>query len=125
MVPSWSASTSATPPNSIRTATTCRPSSRGRHRGCSPSISVPVINAILDDIDAGLPDGNRYSDAPNAGDRAAWRVIEKHCPGKAEGPARQIIKTWNGSGLLIANFRNPVSRKDVKGLRVDTVKRPS
>ena len=89
-------------------------------------ISVPVINQILDDIEKGLPDGNRYSDAPKAGDRKVWPVIEKHCPGKAEGPARAIIKTWKGSGLLIAKlYRNPVSRKDVSGLYVDNEKRPS
>jgi hypothetical protein len=53
-------------------------------------------------------------------------VIEKHCPGKAEGPARQIIKTWIGSGLLVEEeYENPKTRKPVKGLRVDDKKRPS
>ncbi|OSI21187.1 AAA family ATPase [Bradyrhizobium canariense] len=93
--------------------------------GLFGDISVPVLNAILDDIDAGLPDGNRFSDAPNVTGRAAWRVIAKHCD-KAEGPARQIIKTWLGSGLLLhETYENPISRKEVKGLRVDPVKRPS
>lgn len=94
--------------------------------GLFGDISVPVLNTILDDIDAGLPDGNRFSDAPNVTDRAAWRVIERHCPGKGEGPARQIIKTWVESGLLIHHsYENPATRKPVKGLRVDPVKRPS
>ncbi|QIG98585.1 AAA family ATPase [Bradyrhizobium sp. 6(2017)] len=93
--------------------------------GLFADISVPVLNAILDDIEAGLPDGNRYSDAPNVTDRAAWRVIDRHC-GKGEGPARQIIKMWVGSGLLIQHsYENPTTRKPVKGLRVDAVKRPS
>ncbi|MET3994893.1 hypothetical protein ABID65_006559 [Bradyrhizobium sp. S3.9.2] len=93
--------------------------------GLFASISVPVLNAILDNIDAGLPDGNRYSDAPSVTDRAAWRVIERHC-GKGEGPARQIIKAWVESGLLIHHsYENPVTRKPVKGLRVDPIKRPS
>lgn len=89
-------------------------------------VSVPAIHRILDDIDAGLPDGNRYSDAPKAGERAVWRVIGRHCPGKAEGPARTIIKTWKTSGLLVSRpYRNPVTRKDVAGLFVDNEKRPS
>lgn len=94
--------------------------------GLFADISIPVLNTILDEIDAGLPDGNRFSDAPNVTDRAAWRVIEKHCPGKGEGPARQIIKTWLGSGLLVHHsYENPATRKPVKGLRVDPAKRPS
>lgn len=84
-----------------------------------------VLDKILDEIEAGLPDGNRYSSAPNT-DRPAWRVIDKHCPGKGEGPARQIIKTWIGSGLLIAKeYDNPKTRKPVKGLWVEPKKRPS
>jgi hypothetical protein len=94
--------------------------------GLFADISVPILNTILDDIDAGLPDGNRFSDAPNVADRAAWRVIEKRCPSKGEGLARQIIKTWIGSGLLVRKkYRNPVERKEVNGLWVDSIKRPS
>jgi AAA domain len=94
--------------------------------GLFADISVPALNAILDDIDAGLPDGNRYSDAPKADDRAAWRVIETHCPGKGEGPARQIVKTWLGSGLLVRKkYRNPVERKEMNGLWVDNLRRPT
>jgi hypothetical protein len=89
-------------------------------------ISIAVINRILDDIEKGLPDGNRYSDAPKADDRKVWAVIEKHCPGKVEGPAKAIIKKWRASGLLISKlYRNPISRKEVTGLYVDNEKRPS
>ena len=89
-------------------------------------ISVPVLNSILDKIEAGLPDGNRYSDAKNvADDRAAWHVIKTHC-GKDKGPAKRIIKTWVESGLLFhKSYTNPVTRKDVAGLWVDNSKRPS
>ncbi len=94
--------------------------------GLFADISVPVLNSILDDIDAGLPDGNRFSDAPKADERAAWRVIETHCPGKSEGPARQIVKTWLGSGLLVRKkYRNPVERKEMNGLWVDNLRRPT
>jgi hypothetical protein len=53
-------------------------------------------------------------------------VIEQHCPGKGEGPARQIIKTWLGSGLLVVKeYANPKTRKPVKGLWVDNLRRPT
>jgi hypothetical protein len=84
------------------------------------------LNQALNDIDAGLPDGNRYTDAPNVIERAAWRVIEKHCPGKSEAACRQIIKLWVRSGLLIRrSYENPATRKPVKGFKVDNEKRPS
>jgi hypothetical protein len=50
------------------------------------------INQILDKIDAGLPDGNCYSAAPNAKQRAAWKVIVEEVPEKAEAQAREIIQ---------------------------------
>ena len=85
-----------------------------------------IINAILDDIDTGMvdasgvPDGRRYSAHPNADARAAWRVVVRHCPGKLEGAAKEIIRKWVETGVLIRTvYRDPVSRKDEKGLDVD------
>jgi len=84
-----------------------------------------LINQILSDIDAGMPDGNRYSDAPKVTDRAAWHVVVKHAPDKSEAVARQMIKAWTKSGLLIRkDCENPATRKTVKGLWVDNSKRP-
>ena len=92
--------------------------------GLFTDISVPTLNEILDEIEAGLPDGNRYSNASSVIERAAWRVIEKHS-GKGEGPARAIINTWIKSGLLVEKeYDNPKTRKPVKGLWVDNLKRP-
>jgi hypothetical protein len=85
-----------------------------------------LANQILNDIDAGLPDGNRYTDASKSEDRAAWQVIVKHIPEKKEAAAREIIKAWKKTGLLTArDYGNPVTRKTVKGLYVDNAKRPS
>jgi hypothetical protein len=89
-------------------------------------LSNHLLNQILTAIDAGMPDGNRYSDGPNVADRAAWRVIIKHAPTKSETDAREIIKAWVKSGLLVRDtYENPTTRKTVKGLRVDNAKRPS
>jgi hypothetical protein len=84
------------------------------------------LNQILDAIEAGLPDGSRFTDAPNATERAAWRVIEKHCPGKPEAICREIIKSWTKTGLLIRrDYDNKATRKLAMGLWVDNEKRPS
>jgi hypothetical protein len=88
-------------------------------------LSNLTLNQILTDIETGLPDGNRYTDAPNVIERAAWRIIEKYCPGKSEAAARQIIKKWVKSGLLIRKtYENKATRKPANGLWVDNGKRP-
>jgi hypothetical protein len=81
---------------------------------------------ILDQIDAGLPDGERYSSAASAGDhRAAWRVVSDHCPGKSEAACRQVIAKWLKSGLLVVrDYKSEGQRKDRSGLWVDNTKRP-
>lgn len=89
-------------------------------------LSHDLLNRILTDIGAGMPDGNRYSDAPNVTDRAAWRVVVNHAPGKTEDQARQIIKAWAKNGVIVRHdYQNPVTHKTVKGLRVNDAKRPS
>ena len=123
---SWSASISATPPpEPVRRATrqTVEP---WKPPGLFGDMSIPTINAILDEIDAGLPHGERYSDARNVADeRAAWSVVKKHT-GKGTGRAARIVKAWRDTGLLIQkNYYNPRTRKDAGGLWVDPAKRPS
>jgi hypothetical protein len=83
------------------------------------------LNRILDAIDAGLPDGNRYTDGKAATTRAAWRVVVDEAPHKTEGQAREIIKTWVKNGVLFTDdCVDPVNRKTVRGLKVDPDKRP-
>ena len=87
--------------------------------------STPVLNTILNEIDAGLPNGQRYSDAPRAGDRAAWKVVQRHYPDKSEPQCREIIKTWVGNGVLRSEpYHDPGRRAEVNGLQVNASKRP-
>ncbi len=89
-------------------------------------LSSHLLNRILDEIDAGLPNGNRYSSASASTDRAAWRVICMHAPETSEAAARRIIKTWIKNGVLTsADCENPTTRKTVKGLQVVNAKRPT
>jgi len=89
-------------------------------------LSAELLNTILTDIDRGLPDGNRYTDAGNAKERAAWRVVIKHAPHKTEEQARGIIRIWVKNEVLeVYDYTNPVTRHQNTGLRVDDEKRPS
>jgi hypothetical protein len=83
-------------------------------------------NAALDEIDAGFPNGQRFSDAPKATSRAAWVVVQRHCPDRTEPQCREIVRTWVKSGVLInEDYDDPIERKPRKGLRVCAGKRPA
>src|SRR4029077_6919037 len=43
-------------------------------------LSTVSLNAALTEIDNGLPNGQRYSDTGAARERAAWPVVQRHCP---------------------------------------------
>jgi AAA domain len=93
-------------------------------------LSVALLNRILTAIDAGLPDGRRYTEAPNAKECAAWQVVMEHAHEnaheKTEAQAREIIKTWIKNKVLVRHtYDNPVTRKPASGLRLDPQKRPS
>jgi hypothetical protein len=90
-------------------------------------ISNHLANLILTEIDAGLPDGNRYSDHQRAHrERAAYGVVLKHAPHKTEPQAKAIIKAWVKSGTLERrDHENPETRKTVKALFVNDAKRPT
>jgi hypothetical protein len=89
-------------------------------------LSIDLLNRALTQIDAGLPDGNRYSDASKAEERAAWRVITDLVPTKSDRQAREVIRAWVKNGVLVRrDYTNPQTRKTVIGLHVDNEKRPS
>jgi RecA-family ATPase len=89
------------------------------------AMDMPLLNQILDKLDAGLPDGSRYSTAPRAETRAAWQVVLDLAPSKTEPQARDMIKTWVRNGVLyVEEYDDPVRRSKAKGLYVDTAKRP-
>jgi AAA domain len=88
-------------------------------------VSNDTINVILTEIDAGLPNGQRYSDAPRTSERAAWKVVQRHSPKKTEGQAREMVRTWTQSGVLRSDsYDDPVRKEKAKGLYLDTSKRP-
>jgi hypothetical protein len=89
-------------------------------------LAAEMLNAALTEIDAGMPNGQRFSSAGPARDRAAWRVVQKHCQDRTEAQCREIIRIWLKNGVLYeAEYDDPVDRRKRSGLRLDTTKRPS
>jgi hypothetical protein len=89
-------------------------------------LPTDALNAALTEIDAGLSDGRKYSDAPRAKDTAAWPVLQKHIPHKTEPQCREIIRTWVTKGVLYSEeYINPISREKQNGLRLDPTRRPT
>src|SRR5262249_54428676 len=89
-------------------------------------LSNELLNRVLTAIDAGLEDGTFYSAAAKASTRAAWQVVLKFAPEKSKGQAREIIQTWIRNGLLYEiDYENEITRKEAKGLKVDSTKRPT
>jgi hypothetical protein len=89
-------------------------------------LSSEQLNAALTEIEVGMPNGQRYSDAPKADTRAAWPVVQRHCTDRTEAQCREIIKTWVKNRVLYnKDYDDPVDRKTRKGLRLDPSKRPS
>jgi hypothetical protein len=75
---------------------------------------------VDDDIDAGLPNGQRYSDHGEATTRAAWNVVKEHCPDRTEKQCRTITQAWIENGVLVVEeYDDPVQRRPGKGPRVD------
>jgi hypothetical protein len=84
-----------------------------------------TLNAILDAIASGLPDGRLYSSHGAAKDRAAWLVVQRHCPDKPEAQCREMIKQWiKAEVLFVDEYFNPIRREKEPGLYVDANKRP-
>jgi hypothetical protein len=79
---------------------------------------------MLEKIDSGLPDGNLYSDANSAKDRAAWKMVQNVAPAKSEAQCREIIHTWVKNGVLVKTpYSHPKARRMEHGLKLSPWKR--
>lgn len=88
-------------------------------------ISTDLAITILYEIDKGNSDGQPYSNHHNAKERAAWAVVQKYLPTRTDHQAREIVNAWIKSGALeIREVRNPKTRKDVEGLKLNPAHLP-
>jgi hypothetical protein len=90
-------------------------------RWTPPDVMVGITNEqereILSRIEQGLSDGSRYTDIGSAKKRAAWKVVVDVVPGINEQQAREIIKVWVRSKVLVSRkYQNLESYKEEEGL---------
>lgn len=75
------------------------------------------LNRALRRIGAGMDDGRRYSTAPAAKERAAWRALQAEFPDMDEQRCRAIVATWTKNGVLeIGDYEDPTRREIAKGV---------
>jgi hypothetical protein len=88
-------------------------------------MTIAIMNAILDEIDAGLSDGILYSDSNAAKKRAVRPVVSRHAPHKNETQCREIIRVWIANGVLFhKEYYDKQEYKTRTGLCVNPAKRP-
>ncbi len=81
------------------------------------SFSTVDLNKAIDRLRAGMDGGRRYSTAPSAKARAAWRVLQEVCPDQTEARCREVIKTWVKNGVLtLGAYYDEKERKEVEGI---------
>jgi hypothetical protein len=90
------------------------------------AIPPATANRILDEIDAGLDGGaRRYSNAPNAGDRAACKVVMAIIPSLNEKQARKAVDTWIvNKQIENRSYKDESDRKTRMGLYLTGKHRP-
>jgi hypothetical protein len=94
--------------------------------GTTPPISPPDIPAlflaatsVLRLINAGTPDGRRFSAAPQAKDRAAWRLVQTAVPTLTDKAAQDVIDSWLRAKVIeTRSYHDPVDRRHYPGLFV-------
>jgi hypothetical protein len=88
-------------------------------------ITTTLANAVLDEVEAGMPDGRRYSDSATAKERGAWNIVVKHIPDKTPDEAKRIIRKWVKNGVLVSEpYHNKARGEPEHGLRVNPTNRP-
>ena len=81
------------------------------------NLTIAVANQILNAIDAGMPsnaEGRRYSGQHQARERAAWPVVQEHCPTLTEAMAKLVIKTWLQTQVLIPMTNLPTRKHGIR-----------
>jgi len=74
---------------------------------------------IIDTIDAGTDDGERYTDSnrSSAGPRSAINAVLKVCPDKTKAQAREIIARLIRDGRIVSrSYHSPTQRRERMGL---------
>lgn len=85
-----------------------------------------AATSVLRLINAGTSDGRRFSAAPQAKDRAAWRLVQTAVPSLTDKAAQAVISCWLRTKVLqIRSYRDPLDRRHYPGLFVISFEAPA
>ena len=84
-----------------------------------------AATSVLRLINAGTSDGRRFSAAPQAKDRAAWRLVQTAVPSLTDKAAQEVINAWLQCKVLeTRSYRDPIDRRHYPGLFVMPLEPP-
>ena len=87
--------------------------------GSWDDVAPEIAERIITEIGYGMPNGQRFSNHNAATKRAAWPVVQKHCPNKTRDQCRRMVSIWINRNLLYEDeYRDPVHDKQQVGLFV-------
>ena len=83
-------------------------------------ITPDAINQIFDRLERGPARGRYYSKDARAGrERQAWPMMKAYWTGLTKPQAEALLADWLKEGFLVETpYHDPVTRKKVKGLKV-------
>ena len=85
-----------------------------------------AATSVLRLINAGTSDGRRFSAAPQAKDRAAWRLVQTAVPSLTDKAAQEVINSWLRNKVLeTRSYRDPIDRRNYPGLFVTPLEEPA
>jgi hypothetical protein len=85
-----------------------------------------AATSVLSLINAGTSDGRRFSAAPQAKDRAAWRLVQTAVPSLTDKAAQEVISSWLHTKVLeTRSYRDPIDRRNYPGLFVIPLEQPA
>ncbi len=85
-----------------------------------------AATSVLRLINAGTSDGRRFSAAPQAKDRAAWRLVQTAVPSLTDKAAQEVISSWLRTKVLeTRSYRDPIDRRHYPGLFVMPLAEPA
>ncbi len=80
-------------------------------------INEQDLNSVLRKLGSGMGNGRRYSLAPGATDRAAWRAVQEKFPDMGEERCRAVIAAWKKNKLFeTGEYEDPVRRTTATGI---------
>ena len=85
-----------------------------------------AATSVLRLINAGTPHGRRFSAAPQAKDRAAWRLVQTAVPSLTDKAAQEVINSWLHCKVLeTRSYRDTIDRRNYPGLFVTPLEEPA